>query len=44
VGLIKKTLEWQQILAIPSSENILKYVKIERFLLAIFCSFIHLGQ
>jgi len=44
VGLIKKTLEWQQILAIPSSENILKYVKTERFLFAVFCSLIHLDQ
>jgi len=26
---VEKTLEWQQILAIPSSENILKYDKIE---------------
>jgi len=36
--LIKKTLEWQQILSIPSSdENIIKYsyAKIERFLFAV---------
>jgi len=44
VGLIKKTLEWQQILAIFSNENIFKYVKIKQFLFAVFCSLIHLGQ
>ena len=32
VGLINKTLEWQQISPIPSSENIVKYVKIELFI------------
>ena len=36
VGLIKKTLEWQQIS--PSSENIIKYVKIELLVVAIFCN------
>jgi len=46
VGLIKKTIEWQQILSIPSSENIIKYVhvEIERYLFAVFCNFIHLGK
>jgi len=36
VGLIKKTLEWQQILSIPSSEIIVKCIKIEQFLFAVF--------
>ena len=35
VGQIKKALEWQQILPITSSENIVKYFKIELFMVAI---------
>jgi len=43
VGLIKKTLEWQQISSIPSiSSN--SYVKIERFLFAVFWNLIQLCQ
>ena len=39
----KKILEWQQILSIPSSENIVKYIKIELFMV-VFCNLVYLGQ
>ena len=42
VGLIKKTLEWQQISPIPSSETTVKYVKIELFMVAVFCNLVYL--
>ena len=40
----KNTLEWQQISSIPSSENIIKYVKIEVFMVVIFCNLVRLGH
>ena len=38
VALIKKTLEWQLILPIPSSETTIKYLKIELFMVAVFAT------
>jgi len=42
VGLIKKTLEWQQISHTLSSETTIKYVKIELFMAAVFWNLVYL--
>ena len=44
VGLIKKTLMWQQIPCIPCSGNIKKYLEIEPFLAVAFCNLVHFSQ
>ena len=36
--------EWQQFSPISSSENIVKYVKIKLFMVAVFCNLVRLGQ
>ena len=37
IGLIKKTLEWQQISSISSSENNTKYLVFDRFFTVVIC-------